>query len=73
MNLEATQLRVEYSFSPGVKDVQQRLSDLVGIVSNQLGNSAQDVPKAKNYCAGAFLGIFLVRSGYELVVSSTRL
>jgi|SRR5580704_1219174 hypothetical protein len=50
-------VRAECSLFPGFKDVQQRLSDLVGIVSTQLGTSAQEVLKAKNHSAIAFLDI----------------
>jgi hypothetical protein len=50
-------IRVECSFLRGVIDVQQRLPKLVGIVSSQLSASAQEMPKAENHGAVAFLDI----------------
>src|ERR1700685_4101488 len=57
LNLEAMRIRVEFSFFRGVIDVQQRLPKLVGIVSSQLSTSAQEMLKAENHGAVAFLDI----------------
>ena len=50
-------IRVEWSFFRGVIDVQQRLPKFVGIVSSQLSTSAQEMLKAENHGAIAFLDI----------------
>jgi DNA-binding NarL/FixJ family response regulator len=42
LNLEAKRNLVEYSFCPGVKDVQQRLAKFFRIVLSQFGASAQE-------------------------------
>ena len=57
LQLVAKGIRVEYSFTPGVIDVQDWLSKLVGIVSSQLGTSTQETLKTENHGAIAFLDV----------------
>jgi hypothetical protein len=52
----STRLITSYNAS-GFIDMQHRLPKLVGIVSSQLGTSAQETLKAENHGAVAFLDV----------------
>jgi hypothetical protein len=69
LNLEAKQIRLGYSFFPGVIDVEHRLLELVGKFQSQLGSTAEHALKTENQGAIAFLdvspGSRRIRAGCE--------
>src|SRR4029077_8107755 len=69
LNLDAKRILAEYSLFAGVIDVQHRFAKLVGMFQSQLGTRSRlkiTVPSLTSM-------FLLVRAGYELVESSTRL